>query len=66
MRQEKPENGRISGTSQVYLLLREKEIPAFSTIQGKTVMQELLNFERKNSYVNRTQQGTRSSVSASP
>jgi hypothetical protein len=38
MRQEMPENGRISGASQVYLLLREKEIPAFSTAQGKMIM----------------------------
>ncbi len=33
-----PENGRISGTSQGDLLLREKETRDFSTIQGKTVM----------------------------
>jgi len=38
MRQEMPEKGRISGTSQVDLLLREKETRDFSTIQGKTVM----------------------------
>ena len=33
-----PENGRISGTSQGDLLLREKETRDFSPIQGKTVM----------------------------
>jgi putative transposase len=38
MRQEMPEKGRISGPSQVYLLLREEEIRDSSTIQGKTVM----------------------------
>ena len=38
MRQEMPENGRISGASQVYLLLSEKEMPAFSTAQGKMIM----------------------------
>jgi len=38
MRQEMPANDRISGTSQVYLLLREKETRDFSTTQGKTVM----------------------------
>ncbi len=38
MRQEMPEKGRISGPSQVYLLLREKETRAFNTTQGKTVM----------------------------
>jgi putative transposase len=38
MRQQMPENGRISGTSQVYLLLREKKAGDFSTTQGKMVM----------------------------
>ena len=32
MRQEMPENTRISGTSQVYLLVREKELPTFTDI----------------------------------
>ncbi len=31
MRQQMPENGRISGTSQVYLFLREKETRDSST-----------------------------------
>ena len=38
MRQEMPEKGRISGPSQVDLLLREQETRAFNTTQGKTVM----------------------------
>ncbi len=38
MRQEMPEKGRISGPSQVYLLLREQETRAFNTTQGKTVV----------------------------
>src|SRR5712691_8712245 len=38
MRQEMPEKGRISGPSQVYLLLREKKTRDFSTIQGKMAM----------------------------
>ncbi len=38
MRQEMPENSRISGESQVYLLLREKKTRDSSTTQGKTVM----------------------------
>src|SRR6266568_2279313 len=38
MRQEMPENSRISDESQVYLLLREKKTRDSSTTQGKTVI----------------------------
>jgi hypothetical protein len=38
MRQQMLKNGRISGESQVYFLLREKKTRDSSTTQGKTVM----------------------------
>ena len=38
MRQQMLKNGRISGESRVYFLLREKKTRDSSTTQGKTVM----------------------------